>query len=72
VTAGEEADYIGQKSQASERTRTCYDCGYFRPAVNSPNPTQAWGHCRKRNKERFGVVKACEAVLKPDGDLEVG
>jgi DNA primase len=44
-------------------TSTCYECGHFCPAVNSPNPAQAWGHCRKRNKGRYGVATACEALL---------
>jgi hypothetical protein len=46
-----------------ERVLTCYECGHFRPAVNSPNPTQAWGHCKKRNKGRYGVAMACEAIM---------
>jgi hypothetical protein len=29
-----------------ERILTCYECGHFRPAVNSLNPTQAWGKCK--------------------------
>ena len=43
---------------------TCYDCGHFHPAVNSPNPSQAWGCCGKRNKGRYGVAMACEALLQ--------
>jgi hypothetical protein len=50
-----------------ERILTCYECCHFRPAANSPNPTQAWGHCRKRNTGRYGVAMACGAVLtSPD------
>ena len=48
-------DYLSLKPQAPERV-TCFECGYFRPAVKSPNPTQAWGFCRKRNRGRFGVA----------------
>jgi hypothetical protein len=48
-----------------ERILTCYECGHFRPGVNSPNPTQAWGHCEKRGKGRYGVATACEAILTP-------
>jgi hypothetical protein len=55
------------KPAPPERILTCYECGHFRPAVNSPNPTQAWGHCEKRGKGRYGVATACEAILtSPD------
>lgn len=65
-------DYLARKPQApAERMLTCFECAYFRPAVKSPNPTQAWGHCQKRNKGRYGVAKTCEAFLYP-GDLEAG
>ena len=50
-----------------ERILTCYECGRFQPAANSPNPTQAWGHCRKQNKGRYGVATACEAILNTNG-----
>ena len=54
-----------------ERVLTCYDCGNFQPAVNSPNPAHAWGHCRKRDKGRYGVAMACKAALtSPDGPGE--
>lgn len=52
-----------QPTQGPEGILTCYECGHFLPAVNSPNPTQAWGHCRKRNKGRFGMATACEHIL---------
>jgi hypothetical protein len=59
------------KSNPPERVLTCYDCGHFRPALNSPNPTQAWGHCRRRGKGRYGVATACEAALTlPDAPGE--
>ncbi len=51
------------KPTPSERVLTCYECSHFRPAVTSPNPTQAWGHCGKRKKGKYGVATACEAVL---------
>lgn len=46
-----------------ERILTCFDCGHFRLAVNSPNPTQAFGLCEKRNRGRYGCATACEAAL---------
>jgi len=57
--------YLAPKPQ--ERVLTCYDCRHFQPAANSPNPTQAWGHCRKRDKGRFGVATACGAVIDCSG-----
>ena len=56
-----------------ERSPTCFECGHFRRAVKSPNPSQAWGHCEKRKRGRYGVATACEAllVLYPDlGELK--
>jgi hypothetical protein len=51
-----------------ERILTCFECGHYRPAAHSPNPTQAWGHCEKRGRGRYGVATACEAILTaPDG-----
>jgi hypothetical protein len=47
----------------SERILTCFECVHFRPGVNSPNPSQGWGRCNKKNKGRYGVATACEAVL---------
>jgi hypothetical protein len=63
----EAIDYLARKPQASEHV-TCFECGHFRPAVGSPNPTQAWGHCKKRNRGRYGVATACEALLVLDPD----
>jgi hypothetical protein len=51
-----------------ERILTCYECNYFRPAVSSPNPRHAWGHCNKRNKGQYGVAMACEWVLSGGGE----
>ncbi len=56
--------YLSPKSEAKERILTCYECGHFRPATNSPNPTQAWGHCRKRDRGRYGVAMACDALME--------
>ncbi|MBM4274367.1 MAG: hypothetical protein FJ134_07910 [Deltaproteobacteria bacterium] len=56
--------YLADKPQTPERFLTCYECGHFIPAANSLNPTQAWGHCRKRNRGRYGVATACEALLE--------
>jgi uroporphyrinogen-III decarboxylase len=61
-------DYLVRKPQEHV---TCFECGHFHPAVRSPNVRQAWGHCHKRNKGRYGVAKTCEAILYP-GDLEAG
>jgi hypothetical protein len=64
--------YLSAKPQASpERILTCFECDHFRPAVNSPNPAQAWGHCEKRNKGRYGVAVACEAILTSPDAVEV-
>jgi hypothetical protein len=53
-----------------ERVLTCYECHHFRPAV-SPNPAQAWGHCEKRNRGRYGAATACEAIMaSPGGSKE--
>jgi hypothetical protein len=51
-----------------ERVLTCHECGHFRPAVNSPNPTQAWGHCRKRKRGRYGAAMASEAIMNAPED----
>lgn len=42
---------------------TCFECAHFRPAVKSPNSTQAWGFCEKRKRGRYGVATACKALL---------
>ena len=49
-----------------ERILNCSDCGHFRHAVNSPNPAQAWGHCEKRNKGRYGVALGCEGLVQTE------
>jgi hypothetical protein len=64
-------DYLARKPQA-EKHETCFECVHFLPAVDSPNPGQAWGYCEKRKRGRYGVATACEAllVLYPDlGEL---
>jgi hypothetical protein len=60
----EAIDYLVRKPQAPERILTCFECGHFQPAVNSPNPTQAWGHCGKRDRGRYGVAMACDALME--------
>lgn len=56
-------DYPARKPQDREHIITCFECDYFRPTVNFPNPTQAWGRCEKRQKERYGCGTACPAAL---------
>ncbi len=59
-------DYLTRKSRVPpERILTCFECGHFRPAINSPNPAHAWGHCEKRNRGRHGVAIVCEALFSP-------
>jgi len=58
----EASDHLARKPQPLERRSTCFECSHFRPAVTSPNPTQARGHCEKRQKGRYGVATACEAL----------
>ena len=54
-----------------ERILTCFECPHFRPAL-SPAPTQAFGHCEKRKKGRYGVATACEAIMNtPDAPGEM-
>jgi hypothetical protein len=57
-------DYLVRKPQTRERILTCFECGHFQPAAKSPNPTQAWGHCRKRDRGRYGVAMACDALME--------
>jgi hypothetical protein len=65
-------DYLARKPQApAERMLTCFECTHFRPAADSSNPAQAWGFYRKRNRGRYGLAMACEALLYP-GVLEAG
>jgi hypothetical protein len=60
-----------RKPAPTDRVITCYECGHFSPAVNSPNPTQAWGHCRKRERGRYGAAMACEVIMTlPDAPAE--
>jgi hypothetical protein len=46
-----------------ESTFTCFRCSHFRPAV-SPNPTQAFGRCKKGKRGRFGVATACRVMTE--------
>jgi hypothetical protein len=64
---GRVINYLAQKPGAQERVLTCYECSHFQPAAGSPNRSQAWGYCRKRNRGRFGVATACEAVIDLSG-----
>ena len=32
--------------------------------ISGLNPRQAWGHCEKRRRGRFGCATACEAVIE--------
>lgn len=58
---------VEPKPQAPKHEFTCFECGHFSPAEGSPNPTQAWGFCRERNRGRYGVAAACEAALYRGG-----
>ncbi len=58
------------KPALAERVLTCFECDHFRPAVNSPNPTQAFGRCEKRGRGRYGVATACEAIMTSSGRQE--
>jgi len=66
-------NFLAPKSKAPDRVLTCFECDHFRPATTSPNPAQAWGHCKKRNKGRYGVAMACEAVFsqKARGQVKI-
>jgi hypothetical protein len=59
--------YPAWRPQASACILICFECDHFRPAVNSPNPPQAWGLCRHRNKGRYGVAMACEDMIYSGG-----
>jgi hypothetical protein len=52
-----------------ERIITCYECGHFQPAV-SPNPTQAFGHCKKRMEGRYGCATACPSLSAGVTDIQ--
>jgi hypothetical protein len=60
-------DIVNWSEVAIEEGKTCFDCYHFRQALSSPNPTQAWGSCRKKNRGRFGVAKICK-TFKPKGE----
>lgn len=61
--------YLAQKPETKERVLTCFDCRHFRPAVNSPNPTQAFGLCEwRRPRGRYGVSTACKYILEAAHD----
>jgi hypothetical protein len=62
--------YLSQNTQATlERVLTCHECDHFRPAANSPNPSQAWGYCKLRGKGRYGAATACEDILRQSPHL---
>ena len=57
-----------------ERILTCFECNHFRSAVNSPNPTQAFGLCKKLDRGRYGGAMACEriSILRSNGHEQAG
>jgi hypothetical protein len=53
----------GIPKEKSAEALTCFHCEHFIPSDSSPNPAHAWGRCRKHNKGKYGVAKACESLL---------
>jgi len=43
-------------------SKTCFGCPHFAPTIG-PNPAQSLGTCQKRRRGRFGVARACDAIL---------
>ncbi len=53
------------RKETTEVAPTCSECEFFDAGASSPNPTQAWGFCRKLGKGRYGVARACDAWVAP-------
>ncbi len=62
----EPAPELEQAFQAPQEdaSKTCFGCPHFAPTTG-PNPAQSWGTCQKRRRGRFGLARACEAMLTP-------